>query len=646
MPAQLADQMLGTGEIGDGGRLRDLEADERGGHHGIEQPAFDGVYESLVLHGLTGDVDGDADAGTEQKGAIRLQFAQRLCNHPVVDGLQHLITLCARHEFVRTDDRSVRADHANETFETVDVVEVTRQDDLLRVHAEAAVGECVAQVADFEHVVPASHHARVDIQIDLCPVAAMILGTGAGHLGRCQRTAQSRLLRGQPHHAAAETQRKSVVGGSHRGVARGGEHLLGPCAGFVGIVVGHEHDEAVAADASRDHVVRQRRRPQQVRDAHDCLVAQIESHGVIDDMQPVDVQVQQRIDACSAGRAHPRYILFEGVAREQTGGEIVLALQQGSDLVTQMPSQKQLATAEIRHRRLFEEGEIADHLVLVGLDGNDQHLELRHVGRRRDLVGDQRLAAALHEVHEKRRDTLEGACGLHVDVHERRVSRMQPVLRHHHGAEAAFHSFDGCTQQLLDGLRIVRVRVQALGQAEQPFEFFGALGKGRPFRSLAAELTQFAAHAVEQRRGGARQFAQCVALRLGGVGRRMHHQDAQGLAVEHDGNGGRHEGGGEPRHLRFDAAFEQGREQPVAGRFDGRPAVMPLQHAVDVEKCNMLRRRQQAPGELSVRSEQAGVDAVGFCAGLRLHRSVNSRFGVETLLSVLPTQRDGLMSRS
>ena len=186
---------------------------------------------------------------------------------------------------------------------------------------------------------------RVRLVIDLHLVAALLLGRVAGGVGQRQQALDTRRLGSHLHQPDAHAHRIDLPAPREAVVGNRAAQALGGLPAFVGIGAVHQRREVVAAQA-RDDVLRRQGAAQQVADLAQQLVAGHVAGGVVDQLELVEVEVQQRVLHAPGRepRQQHRQRLLEGgaveqprqvvVAREEV--ELILRLAALADLLRQL----------------------------------------------------------------------------------------------------------------------------------------------------------------------------------------------------------------------------------------------------------------------------------------------------------------------
>src|SRR6185503_20171270 len=148
-------------------------------------------------------------------------------------------------------------DHPQQQLEAPRAAGMRELHDRLRVHAEAIVGDRLAQIADDRDVFIATHDAAVSVLIQLHAAAATILGSFARRLGMRERVRERKLraLYGCYAEARRHVDRRAFVleGELADRLAQAAQES----AGGVEALVREEQREAVARDARGKNILRQ-----------------------------------------------------------------------------------------------------------------------------------------------------------------------------------------------------------------------------------------------------------------------------------------------------------------------------------------------------------------------------------------------------
>ena len=197
-------------EIGDGGVLGELEAQQLR----VEPAAADAldqhVAEGVIVQGLAGEIDREAERPALEHAGARLQGVDDVIDHPAVDHRHHLVARRGGQEAVGTDELAVLVRHAQQQL----VVRARtlgggKRQDQLRVQVQPALVDGAAQLLGDTDVGEAAHDADVGLLVDLDAIAAAVLGGLAGGLGGDQHVREFLRAGIQQRHADADRDRRA-----------------------------------------------------------------------------------------------------------------------------------------------------------------------------------------------------------------------------------------------------------------------------------------------------------------------------------------------------------------------------------------------------------------------------------------------------
>jgi hypothetical protein len=291
--AEAGEHRARPADVGDDRRLGDLQAQPVRRQAGLGQRPAHGLQEVLGGQLARRDVDGDLDVIAPPAHRLRAGLA----DDPFADRLDQPQTLGHRDELVRRDRPQERMAPAQQRLDTGDLP--AAQPDLrLVVEAQLAVGQRLAQAALQRQ--PAQRDRAQRVVEGLAARLAVLLGTvhrGVGVLhqlvgvvavaGACDGQADRR---GDEARLPVEIDRGSQRGGQ----AFGDAQRLG-----LPRDVGDQDGELVTAEAG-DDVLGAQRGGQAARDGLQQAVAGAVAERVVDELEVVDVDEQDRDVADSA----------------------------------------------------------------------------------------------------------------------------------------------------------------------------------------------------------------------------------------------------------------------------------------------------------------------------------------------------------
>ena len=127
--------------------------------------------------------------------------------------------------------------------------------------------------------------------------------------------------------------------------------------------IADEQREAVTRDARREHAGRELS-ANDLRDAHDHVVADVHAEVLVEHVQAVDVDVDHALVALQCLRRQQRLgTLLERRARQQTGRRVVRIHEYVGDAACEQLDDADLPQVEILLVRRLEQHEHAEHLL-------------------------------------------------------------------------------------------------------------------------------------------------------------------------------------------------------------------------------------------------------------------------------------------
>ena len=281
--------------------------------------ALDELRDGQVVHRLAGDVDLEADV-------VLGEQVDRLAGDPLVDLLDQAEALRGVDEGGGHDDLAVVADHAQQQLVLGDRVGRELQD-RLAVEDEAVL---VERAADLVGPVEADLHAA---DVLAAVGGGDVVAVAAGLLGRVHREVGARPS--GPRRAGSSSPKQTmpieVVIEIALALERQApladrlEHALGDALRGVAVGVAQQDGELVAAEAGDDvglaDAVMQR-----AADRADDLVAGLVAAGVVDVLEAVEVEQEDRALAAVAGGVGDELgeLLVEAAAVEELGQRVVV----------------------------------------------------------------------------------------------------------------------------------------------------------------------------------------------------------------------------------------------------------------------------------------------------------------------------------
>ena len=254
---------------------------------------------------MTGQIDGEArDVLADRRAVFAEQLAGAM-HHPAIDRRHELVALRRGEKLAGRNHFAAVAQHADQQFEARPSVVAAQRQDGLRVEPEAVVAERIAQLADHHDVGVAPDDALIGILEYLDAIAAAVLGRFAGDLRGRQRVRQRIVRAADRRDAEADRHLEGALAGARHDGGRGGADPLGDLRGRFHARVGNERGQAVSRDARRQRRRRQRLR-QALRDVDDDVIAHVHAEGLVDDVQPVDIEIQDAVRGRSGEAAEQR----------------------------------------------------------------------------------------------------------------------------------------------------------------------------------------------------------------------------------------------------------------------------------------------------------------------------------------------------
>ena len=317
-PGESVRELLRARDVGHRGRLGDLEDHLR---------RVDLVRAQLVLDqrqqlGVAGRAAGDVDLEGQPAAAAVLvgQHRDRAGDDPAVDRPDQVVALGGGQEGGRRDQLAERVAQPQQQLELAGVAG-REVHDRLRLQDEAVLVEAVA-----DHVRPRDAAVRGGAPgrpVGDRAVAARLLGLVHREVGVGEHVVGAQALFVETGDAEAGADRAQAAGRARDALAADRlEHVLG---GLLGVAVGHQDRELVAAEAADRHAVAESR-AQRVGQRHDQLVAHPVAERVVDVLEVVEVEHER-----GAGRPVAADVLEvrlqrarEGAAVEQAGQRVVV----------------------------------------------------------------------------------------------------------------------------------------------------------------------------------------------------------------------------------------------------------------------------------------------------------------------------------
>ncbi len=348
-------------------------------------------------------------------------------------------------------------------------------DDRLRFHAEAIVGDRLAQVADDRDVFVAAHDAAIGVLIHLHAAAPTILRGFAGRLGVSERVRQRKLgaLDGRDAEARRQCDRRALVveGEPADRLAQAVEEHARTLETFVR----EEQREAIAGDARSENVGGQAR-ADRLGDADDGRVADVHAVVLVDHVQAIDVGVG---DAVLARAAFERRegALLERRTRQQFRARVVCVLQHVGDVASHHLDHAHLARIEVGAGEPLQQHQQADDMLPALADRAREDLvrQAPHRAGSRHLVQHQRAALDLHPREQVALSLVErlalGSVQRAVHVQDRDL-----LVRNEQRPGGALQVRDAAAHELFE---IVAARVFRNARIEQQLEI-GVASTARP----------------------------------------------------------------------------------------------------------------------------------------------------------------------
>ncbi len=173
-----------------------------------------------------------------------------------------------------------------------------------------------------------------------------------------------------------------------------GEDLLADVDAVLERALRQQHREAVAADSARESAA-PCRATDHLGDALDHFVAGAEAERFVDRLQPIDVDIEQRV----RGRRvveQPLRAAFEYQAIHEAGQRIVFAAQDSDRLATHELQYPDVAQFEVFGFRRPKQRNEPGHAIVCVADRTGQDLVGRGVGGTRDAIYDHGSIVELH----------------------------------------------------------------------------------------------------------------------------------------------------------------------------------------------------------------------------------------------------------
>ena len=233
-----------------------------------------------------------------QGGDVVTQAAQAGIEHPAVDDGHEVVVLRRRNEGGGRQHVAVVVEHSDQDFETLRLGLIQRHDPLHVQDAAVALEVLAQRRDDLQFAVPLERLTRLGV-VDTDPVAAGGLGGIAGHVGLAQH------------------RHDRLGGGGETGQADAGADVVAPPTpqkwrdhqmpqpGFGplpgGVERPRQHDAELVAAKTRQTGLGRKMLPQLSGHPAQQGVAGIVTRRVIDDLEPIEVEVQQGMRPGAAG---------------------------------------------------------------------------------------------------------------------------------------------------------------------------------------------------------------------------------------------------------------------------------------------------------------------------------------------------------
>ena len=349
-------------------RFGDLEAEAACDFVAVDAAEHE-LEETLIVERRTRQVD-----RKERRGVAMLpQEFNRALHDPAVDHAHHVVALGGGNELVRRHDGpGVVAQPHGELRERLRDARRADRADCLEAQLEPAFIDGARYLRHPMHFAMARRGAAAIVEMDA--VASMVLRRIAGDVGRGEHTRGTFRLRTDLDHTDARADRQARRAPHEPVVAHSLAHVLGNQARLFERAVLEQHAELVATQA-RDGVRRAYARLQKAGDVTDQAVAGGMPAGVVDELELVEVDIEQRV-ACAVAPCGLHGLMQPVV-------EFATVDEPGERIVTRLVGERALQAAFL--------GDVVKH------DHRTDDLADAIANRRGRILDRQRLAVAARE---------------------------------------------------------------------------------------------------------------------------------------------------------------------------------------------------------------------------------------------------------
>src|SRR6185295_2220908 len=326
---QGADELLGAGEVRHRRGFGHLEQDARGRNAGEVELLDHVVEEALLVDRSAREVDRPVQL-FDARPLLHHQVLESVFDHPAIDAGDQAVALRGGNERAGQRDLTLLVAHPDEDLRHLrPAVLAVQRADLLAEQKEPLLVQGVLNPVDPLHRAVALDQRGVVLLVFVDPAPAALFGDVAGGVGRGEQLHPVGSSGGDRHQADRNPDLEAALLPGETEGADGGADLLRDAPRAIEIRVFEQDAELVAAEP-REDVVRPDPRSQQGRQLAQQLVSRQMPRGVVDQLELVEVEVEQRVSASLAAGARDAGVdqLFELAPVDQSG-ELVVAREVG-----------------------------------------------------------------------------------------------------------------------------------------------------------------------------------------------------------------------------------------------------------------------------------------------------------------------------